>query len=176
MKDKKNYHVIPGPDEGGRLLDRGGGKPGIHKEKDVDPGLHRDDRRGRVEEEQPFEKDILKKVYKYEAKKTYKTILTLWIIFIIAQFLIVIIGSSLYDTLKQQQTLDLLQLFNEDFEVIRDNIADVLYAFYIESPLLLTLLFGIVLITFFGIIFFVIKNFRKIKNRLASINKYFSKK
>lgn len=129
-----------------------------------------------TEKEQPFEKEILKNVYKYEAKRTYKMILTIWIIFIVAQFLIVITGSALYDILKQQQTLDLLQIFNENFEVIRDNIGDVLYTFYVESPQLLVLLFGVVLLTFFGIILFVIKNFRKIKNRISSMNNYFSKK
>src|SRR5690348_16125172 len=116
------------------------------------------------QEEGQFEKEILKDVYKYEAKRTYKLILTLWIIFILAQFLIVIIGSSIYDTLKQQQTLDVLQIFGEDFEVIKANLGNVVSTLYTESPQLLVLLFGIVLAIFFGIIFFVIKNFRKIKN------------
>lgn len=128
------------------------------------------------DKEQPLEKEILKKVYKYEAKRTYKMILTLWMGFIFVQFFIVITASALYQTLREQQTLDLLQLFGENIEVIKDNIADVLYTFYIESPQLLLFIFIILLLTIFGIIFFVIKNFKKIKNRLTSINNYFSKK
>jgi hypothetical protein len=128
------------------------------------------------EEEQPFEKEILKKVYKYEAKRTYKMILTLWIGFILVQFFIVITASALYQTLNQQQTLDLFQLFGEDFDVIRENIIDVLYTFYVESPQLLLFFFILLLLAIFGIILFVIKNFRRIKNRLSSINTFFSKK
>ncbi len=128
------------------------------------------------QEEESLEKIILKKVYGYEAKRTYKTIFILWAAFFVAQFLIVLISSSIYSILKDQQTLDLLQIFNEDFEIIRENIIDVLYAFYTESPQLLLSLFIILVLTVFGIIFFVIKNFRKIKNRLKSVNTFFSKK
>jgi hypothetical protein len=122
-----------------------------------------------------LEKNILKKVYKYEAKKTYKTILILWAIFFLAQFLIFILGSTLYHVLKQQETLDLLDLFNENFEIIKENFFDVLYVFYVESPHFLLFAFISVLLGLLATLFFGIKNFRKIKKRLSAINKFFEK-
>jgi hypothetical protein len=127
-------------------------------------------------QEQPLEEEILKKVYKYEAQRTHKMILSLFLGFMFVQFFIVLTASVLYQTLKEQETLDLLQLFGEDMDIIREYFGDVVYAFWIESPQGLLLTFLILLLTIFGIIFFVVKNYRKIKNRLASINTFFSKK
>ncbi len=126
--------------------------------------------------EEELEKNIVKNVYGYEAKRTYKTVFTVWAIFMVAQFLIVILGSYIYQILKEQQTLDLLQLFTEDIDIIKENIADVAYTMYVESPQVLLLLFIILLLTVFGIIIFVIKNFKKIKNRFGAIKKFYAKK
>ena len=128
------------------------------------------------EKDTKLEKEILKKVYGYEAKKTYQTILIVWIIFMVLQFFVVLIGGALYAVWKEQQTLDLFQLFGEDFDVIRENIMDVLYVFYIESPQLLLFSFVSVLLGLLATIFFTVRNFKKIKNKLSSINKFFTKK
>ncbi len=126
--------------------------------------------------EAEIEKDIIKNVYQYEASRTYKTIFIVWAVFIVVQFLIVILGSSIYQTLKEQQTLDLFQLFSEDFDIIRENLGDVLYTLYLESPQLLLAILISLFLTMFGIIFFIIKNFKKIKNRFGSISKFYAKK
>ena len=127
-------------------------------------------------QKQPLEEEILKKVYKYEAKRTYKMILFLWIGFFLVQFFVIITTSALYHTLKEQQTLDLFQLMWEDFEIIKENFADVLYTFSVEAPLGLLFSFLLLLSIIFGIIIFVFKNYKKIKNRIASINTFFLKK
>lgn len=127
------------------------------------------------ENNEAFEKDILKKVYGFEAKRTYQTILILWILFVVLQFFIVLIGGILYTTWKEQQTLDLFQLFSEDFEVIKANIVDVLYIFYVESPQMLLFIFASTSLALFVTMLFSIKNFTKIKRKLSAINKFFGK-
>ena len=75
--------------------------------------------------------------------------------------------------LSEQQTLDLLDLFKEDFEIISDNLADVLYTFYLEMPLELTLILIVSIILLLTTLIFFIRNFGRIKKKFIAVRKHF---
>ena len=71
--------------------------------------------------------------------------------------------------LKEQQTLDLLELFNEDAEIIKNYFWETAITFFDETPktnLILILIF-ITLILF--LILLILQNYKKVVNKLTSL-------
>jgi len=122
-----------------------------------------------------LQKQILKKIYSFETKRT---ILEL-IVRISSIFLIVGAGTMVFihilQKLAEQQTLDLLQLFQEDIETIRMYIGEIMYTLFEELPKFETVSVLILLIISVTLILISIKNFGKIKNKILALKKYWLK-
>lgn len=124
-----------------------------------------------------LEEKIIKKVYKFETKKT-----SFQIIFALGRivFIAVIFGLlsiSLFADLQKIRLSDYLQIFNEDYDVIKMYIWDVLEQVYQEIPKAKVFFTLLSFITFLllTVIFFVMLT--KMKKKIAAIKKYwFSKK
>ncbi len=122
-----------------------------------------------------LEKKILSRVYRFEAKKTFTEFVIRTTAIIVAVFVAVTFGFSVITQLRQQQTLDLLQLFQEDVDTIRTYIGEVVSTFYQEIPKqdFLIFIFAFSGIFVFGLIF--IKNFEKMKKKMLHILRYWLK-
>ena len=122
-----------------------------------------------------LEKKILKKVYFWEAKRTVFDLVLKMILFFSSGLFLFILGEIFFEILNEQKTFDLLNFFNEDFEVIKRYFLDNIFIFWFEIPkfLLLLILF---LFTFFSWLSLkLIKNFYIIKNKIKSFFKIFKK-
>lgn len=115
-----------------------------------------------------LEDKILDKVYTYETKNIAKKGIAFFLILILTT----ITGILLITQLAYQGTFDLLQIFQEDSEVIRENIRQVLIDIWHEMPqesfypfLFLLILLGIGLVI-------IIRNFTVIKKKMRSLITY----
>lgn len=119
-----------------------------------------------------LEKKILKKIYRFEAKRTGAQVFFESIALLFLSLAIFIFGSVVYEILKEQKTFDLLEIFGEDFEVIKKYFFDNISLVFFELPkvILIFLLIFISLLVFLTLT--IIKNFKKIKNRVKSLLKH----
>lgn len=122
-----------------------------------------------------LEEKIIRKVYKIETKSTFIKLLTTTIIVLGSISVGAFLAVSVYSQLVEQQTFDLLDIFQEDISVIKQYIADVLYTFYLETPKLTLLLsLGGLAIGLIGVTI-SLRNFGRIKNKVLSIRKYWER-
>lgn len=122
-----------------------------------------------------MEKDIIKKIYSFEKERIYKTILFSVGFFILFFTVFITAFVSAYSILKEQKTLDVLILFTQPFEVIKENVNDVIEVLYIETPKNYIILIVVSFIFLLAIILYFIKNKGKIITRIKKIYKYFKK-
>ena len=119
-----------------------------------------------------LEKKILKKVYRFDAKRTLCEIFLKSTAFLFLGLAIFVFGSIFYEILKEQKTFDLLEIFSEDFEVIKryffDNISLILF----EIPKVLLIFLLIFTFLFIFSTLTLVINFKKIKNRVKSLLKH----
>lgn len=123
-----------------------------------------------------LEKKILKKVYQLEAKRTFFEIVLKLITFLFFGLAAFILVDILSEILKKQKTFDLLEIFTEDFEVIKKYFFETVYVFYLEIPKIILILFLIFIAIFFYLIYQLIKNYSIIKNKVISLIKFWTKK
>jgi len=123
-----------------------------------------------------LEKKIIEKAYQYETKRTISELFVKLFLLVLSLFSGLIIAQAIITVYIAQQTLDLLQIFSEDIEVIRNYFGDVLQTFYEETPKDLLVLLVIIIIFGFGILLTIFQNFGKIKNRIRSIVAFKRKK
>ncbi len=119
-----------------------------------------------------LEKKIIKKIYSFETKKTLLEIVFRTGLIIVVGFIGIFYLIKVVQQLVEQQTLDVLELFQEDVEIIRNYAKEVLETVYQEFPkyeFVLSLLMFVVGLFF---AFLLIKNFKKIKNKLFALKKY----
>ncbi|MBI3385299.1 hypothetical protein HY030_03860 [Candidatus Gottesmanbacteria bacterium] len=123
-----------------------------------------------------LEEKIIKKVYHYEEKR---------LVFMLFRYAALVIGflvlfllnlQIFFLILKQQQTLDLFDLFSQDLEIIKNYLGDVLLTFYEELPKTEFVFVVIFLLFLFLILLFFVKKLPKIKNRLTSILRFHKRK
>ena len=126
-----------------------------------------------VNSEEKMEKDIIQSIYQFESKRTTRNIFFFAFIIVALLFLITFFANLAYEILKEQQTLDLLSVFQEDFEVIQNNIGDIIDTFWEESPQTLLFLLFFFIMAFLTTLYLITANFKKIKNRIFSAKKYF---
>ena len=112
-----------------------------------------------------LEKNIIGRVYKIETKRTISYFLSRLVSFLILAFVVWFLASIVLDILTEQGSFDLLELID----------ADNLMVFYQESPKELLLILFLVIIFLAYLIFMVVKNYGKIKNKLVSIYKFYKK-
>jgi len=122
-----------------------------------------------------LEKKILKKVYFWEAKKTVFDLVLKMILFFSSGLFLLIFGQIFFEILDEQKTLDLLNFFNEDFEVVKKYFLDNVFIFFFEMPKFLLLLSLLFLVIFSLISFTLIKNFYILKNKVKSFFKCIKK-
>lgn len=116
-----------------------------------------------------LEDKILDKVYVYEAKLTIAEILVRLGAVLVLGAVIIFVIQVLITTLIEQKTLDLLEIFNEDFEIIKTYFQDVVQIFFEELPKK-TVLILLIAVTLFIIGFLTfIKNFARIKRKLKAL-------
>lgn len=122
-----------------------------------------------------IEDKILKKVYQEETKHTALDIA--FRIILIASFgtILILLLSVLYEIYLEQSTLDILQLFSEDKEVVFSQLGDTLKTLYVSTPLSILLLIISAGLVFFSIIYLTIKNFRRIVTKLKYIISFWLK-
>ncbi len=119
-----------------------------------------------------LEKQIVNKMYSFETKKTLLEIMIRTGVVLIATifgmyFLMVVIRQ-----LIEQRTLDVLELFQEDAEIIRNYAREAFETIYQEFP---KYEFALSIFMFLVGLFFILlflKNFKKIKNKLFALKKY----
>ena len=123
--------------------------------------------------EKNLEEKIIRNIYTFEAKRTYRKIFFFAFIIVALAILISFLANLAYEILRDQQTLDLLKLFGEDTEIIRENIGNVIDTFWQESPQTLLFLLFFFIMAFLTTLYLIAVNFKKIKNRIISAKKYF---
>jgi len=122
-----------------------------------------------------LEKKILKKVYFWEAKRTVFDLVLKMILFFSSGLFLFILGEIFFEILNEQKTLDLLNFFNEDFEVVKKYFLDNIFIFFFEMPKFLLLLILLFLVIFSLICLTLIKNFYIFKNKVKSFFKFIKK-
>lgn len=122
-----------------------------------------------------LEEKIITRVYKIEAGRTFSYVITRIIFFTITILLILFLSAVTYEILKEQGSFDLINFAGDDIEVVSRYLMDNIYVFYEETPKLLLLLTGMVIIGFAWLLAKVISNFGRIRNKLISIYKFHKK-
>lgn len=119
-----------------------------------------------------LENKIIEKIYRIEKKSTVLTVLKYLFFISIFLSLVIFFVSSTLSILKDQQTLDLLDLFNENIDVIQKYLSEVISTLIEEMPKFY-IFASIFFIIFLSLtIFFLSKSFKKIKNKIFSISKH----
>jgi len=122
-----------------------------------------------------LEKKILQKVYFWEAKRTAFDLFLKMILFFSTGLFLMILSQIFFEILKEQKTLDLLNFFNEDFEVAKRYFLDNIFIFFFEVPKFLLLLILLFLVIFSLVILTLFKNYYILKNKIKSFLKFFKK-
>ncbi len=122
-----------------------------------------------------IEEKIIKKIYQIETKKTFFDLFSKIFFILLFLSLTLIFFLVVIDILKEQNSFDLLSFFNDDFEVIKKYFFSNLITFYNELPKELTLSLIISITLLLSLIIIFLKNFKKIKNKLKSIYKFYKK-
>lgn len=122
-----------------------------------------------------LEDKIIKKIYKEETQKTVFEVFVRSFLISISILVGIILIRLIFAQYVEQKTLDVLEIFNEDLEIIRNYMGDVITTLYHETPKDLLVL----LIAFFTIFVLAtltfIRKFGKIRNKLRSISKFWFK-
>jgi len=125
---------------------------------------------------QNLKNEIIRKVYKLETKKTFFYLISKLFFGLIFLFLIFIFASVIFDILIEQGSFDLFNFFGDwSFEVFSRYFIDNLIVFYQELPQPLFFILILVIFILLVLVFLVVKNFRKIKNRLTALYKFYKK-
>lgn len=123
-----------------------------------------------------LEKKIIRRVYKLETKRTIaKVVGEIFLVALVASALLFIF-SIIIDILNYQSSFDLLDFFKDDFEMVRDYFFNNLSLFVQELPPPLMLVLILLLTILALLMYMLLKNFKKIKNKAVSIYKFWLKK
>ena len=119
-----------------------------------------------------LEDKIIDKVYRFETRHTLYKILTTLGAILFFSILSVGAGIIVIRQLTEQQTWDLLELFSEDWEIIRTYLWDTIVEFYNELPKTETMFLVLMIVITLILIVIAIKRSRKIKNKIHAIFSY----
>lgn len=119
-----------------------------------------------------IEKEIIKKVYVFETKRTIFELILRLIIIIGAISIGLIFGQLLFAQLNEQQTLDVFQILNEDIQIIKEYWADAVFIIFEETPKDILLIIILSFVIFILAILTLIANFEKIKAKFRSLSKF----
>lgn len=119
---------------------------------------------------------IVNKVYRMETKITTWYVVSRLLLFLLGTLTIFILVSVAYDIFIEQRSFDLIDFKGDDFEVINRYFTDNLSVFIEEAPKELLL---ILILTITGFVYLIHKvrgSYRKMKNKLISIYKFYKKR
>ncbi|MFA6081150.1 MAG: hypothetical protein WC741_01965 [Patescibacteria group bacterium] len=122
-----------------------------------------------------LEEKIIKKIYRMETEKTAGQIVSEAVLIILISLSSIFIFSVIVEILNEQASFDLFDFLRDDFEIIKDNFFNNSSLFIQELPLPLTYILIGLLLSLGWLLYIFIKNFNKIKNKLVSIYKFWSK-
>lgn len=122
-----------------------------------------------------LDQNIIDKVYKFEIKRTLKKIIIFLVLFVVSLSIGIISYQFIYNSLSEKRTFDVLQIFQEDFEVIKIYFGDAVSTIFHDLPKRHFILFVLSLITFVVLIFVFLKTFKVLKRRLSAILKHWQK-
>ncbi len=126
-----------------------------------------------AEKETNLEKKIIHSVYTFERKRTFAWVVTYTLVLTFLLLAIVYILTAIITTYNEQGTLDILDLFNQDTDLIRKYFFEAIDTLYQEAPENLPLYLFILVTVVGGLTYVISRNFRKIKNKIHSLRIYF---
>ena len=117
-------------------------------------------------------KKIMKKVIAFEKRR-----IIVWItrVFLAILILFLTTGSLFWlitRILGETKTLELLELFGEDWEIIQEFWQETLVTFWIELPLREILIFAVCLTLLILVVVLLIKRFPIIRKKILAIKKF----
>ena len=122
-----------------------------------------------------LENKIIKKIYRMETKKTIGQIISETVSVTLIIFSSIFVFSVIVEILNEQASFDLFDFLRDDFEIIWDNLYNNSLLFIEELPMPLTYVLIGLLLLLIWLLFVIIKNFNRIKNKLISLYKFWFK-
>ena len=119
-----------------------------------------------------LERKIIKGVYFFETRQTLLQLIIRLLAIISFSLGGILLGVIIVQELRQQQTLDIFEIFFEDLIIIRENIGEVMATFFLEAPIFEIILVIIALIATSFLVLKFIQNFSRVKNKVNSIIKF----
>jgi len=123
-----------------------------------------------------LDKKIISKIYLYETKKTFVQIILWSLLAIFFLILSIFFGTVIWGLLIEQESFDFLAILNQDVEVIKKFLFDNIFIFFAEIPKTLIVVFTIIIILLLFVIYGMIKNYKKNRNKIKSIISFWKKK
>lgn len=122
-----------------------------------------------------LEEKIIKKVYRLETKKTAGYLFIRIIFGVLLILATSVLALSVIDILNEQSSFALLEFFMEDVEVIKRYFISNITDFFQELPQPLTLILLICIILVLVLLFLSVRNYKRVKNKLISLYKFYRK-
>lgn len=123
-----------------------------------------------------LEKKILKKVYLWELKKLVFNFLIKILLISCGLIILLTTVALTFFSIAELKSFDFLNLFQEDFEVVKKYFFDTLYVVSLEIPGEYLLIIFITSILLVFIISKIFKNYYKTQNKIKSFINFFKKK
>ncbi len=123
-----------------------------------------------------LEDRIIGRVYRMETKKTFWYILSRAFVFLLSLFVVYIFASVLFEIFNEQGSMDLINFWGDDLEVVYRYLFDNIAVFLSETPREILL---VLLLTITGLVYLsykIVSNFRSIRNKVVSIYKFYKNK
>lgn len=119
-----------------------------------------------------LEKQIIKNVYLFETKQTIFLMVVLTLIISLGSYLIYLFAGAIVTSFLEQQTLDLILIFTDNFFEAISQIEGIVIGLYHESPklLLLLLLSMVVLVAYTSS--YLIKKRGKLTKKMKSLTAF----
>lgn len=123
-----------------------------------------------------LEDKILKKVYRFETRRTVIDIFIKFLGILVFGGIWMILGIILIQIIKEQQTLDILHIFFEDQEILQEHFWSIVSTLSYELPFFPILIAGVSFIIFIYLVLILVKHSGKILKKISAILKYNSHK
>ena len=121
-----------------------------------------------------LEKKILREVYSFETRQTLLKIVFRLVALISFSLGSIMLAGVVLEQLTKQKTLDMFEIVFEDLETIKENIWEVLATFYLEAPKFEILTVILIIFLTLVMLFQIVLNFTRIKNKINSLIKFWS--
>lgn len=117
-------------------------------------------------------KRVMKKIVAYEVKKTRTWFFKVSLGLLLALIIFLVSFWLTASQLIQSRTLELLSLFKDDIEIVRDYWQDTLVTVWEELPRNIIFICDASIVFLIALFIFLKKKFPFVKNMVSSLNKY----